>query len=179
MVERDCYRSIAFLPLPRLRNADNSLAINFFRLNGLMRSKPSAIRDPIVTAATVLIVMYGLLTPPRMEARCHVNVRQPVLVANGDRPTVRPGSVGGRTQQARQTYRFFLAAPFFLVAAAVLRLGFLTGAFTFARADFLFGLGNSGFETAVAADFCSSGPAASSFAPPLLTASTTNPRRPA
>jgi hypothetical protein len=68
---------------------------------------------------------------------------------------------------------FFFAAPFFLAAAAV-RLGLLTGAFTFARADFLFGLGNIGFETVSAADFCSPGPAASSFAPPLLTASTTD-----
>jgi hypothetical protein len=44
------FNSIAFAAASRLRNAETSLAINFFRLNGLMSSKPSAIKDPIVAA---------------------------------------------------------------------------------------------------------------------------------
>ena len=61
-------------PLPRLRNAETSLAINFFRLKGLMSSKPSAIKDPIVAAARVLMLMPALPSRPRTRLSCE---RQP------------------------------------------------------------------------------------------------------
>jgi hypothetical protein len=54
-------------PPARPRKADTSPAINRFRLNLLMISKPRAIKDPIVDAARVLTVMLDLHVTNRLE----------------------------------------------------------------------------------------------------------------